>query len=179
MRFHKKNQIPKQLKDWVRRSDLSFSHTCCTTVWLRDRQNYAISVKGHELDFIFHRNGCVRSYENDAPWGKPVRSDLPMPRTYRQFCDLVGIHLPDPNSSNIIMMITPGMKPIPDTLKTRVFCEDSIVVNNDLYLPAIRGEVTHISGKTEDIRAYIRQFDGVWTTDNPMFGEWKLKSLKG
>ncbi len=78
---------------------------------------------------------------------------------------------------NIYILLTEAMKPVPESIKHNIFGKETIVNIETGDLLAI-GESAYIEGTEEDVIKWLVQFDGLWITDCPQTGPWKLVHIK-
>jgi len=77
----------------------------------------------------------------------------------------------------LIVLIEPQHPPVPPAVACEVFGDETIVNLNDGKLVA-HGQAACLTGTEEDIRAWVESAGGsVWTSTNPMLGDWVRKTL--
>lgn len=79
------------------------------------------------------------------------------------------------NEMQLIILVTPEMKPIPAGMNAHRFGPESVIDDNNRI---IDGESYHISATKEVIKAWLSKFDGFWISNNPMLGNWNLMHVK-
>ena len=78
---------------------------------------------------------------------------------------------------NLIMLVEPNHRPIPsDITVVQDFGRESII-GDDGDLLAV-GDAVYMQGDTGNFAKWLKQFDGVWTTNNPMAGKWNVVHVK-
>ena len=74
------------------------------------------------------------------------------------------------NQVEVIFLLEACFPQIPQTIDYFVFGREYIVAEKS----GVEGQSVYAIGKLEDIKAYFKSCGGVvWTTTNPMFGQWK------
>lgn len=66
----------------------------------------------------------------------------------------------------------------PEGIKIIETFGDESIVNPDNGNIIEQGVVTLIEADSETIRQWLGNVDGVWISDNPMWGKWKVVHIK-
>lgn len=89
-------------------------------------------------------------------------------------CHSVAAQPPTPSKPvdlhQLIVLLSPAMNRVmPRSLVVlRNFGPESVHTPHRLY----HGNVVMLEGPTDDMQTWVRMFDGVWTSNNPVFGSW-------
>ena len=82
-------------------------------------------------------------------------------------------------TSTIIVLIEPNMLPVPDTISVvQEFGSETIRYEEQNKQRFSRGTVAVVSGAAEDLRLWLKQYRGVWTTNSPLLGTWQFKFVE-
>jgi hypothetical protein len=76
----------------------------------------------------------------------------------------------------ICILLEDKMKPIPPEVDCTIFGDERIVDGDGNILAW--GDSASISGDSDIIAEWLKPFDGIWTSNNPMMGDWKIVHVK-
>lgn len=76
---------------------------------------------------------------------------------------------------DIIMLLQPQHYPIPEGIEVLVYGNESVIDENRTWH---HGQSAHLSGDRKVIANWLRPFDGVWVSENPMLGGWHVVHVK-
>lgn len=75
---------------------------------------------------------------------------------------------------NLVVLVEDGMEMPPSTLIACKYGPESIIDDNNL----VDGTSVHLQGSVSEIQDWIRRVGGaVWTSSNPMLGQWEKNQL--
>lgn len=78
--------------------------------------------------------------------------------------------------THLIILREPRFPEVPSTITEQVFGSEAIVDAKGHVLAS--GESVLLQGEDEDIKKYLHPLGKIWSSDNPMAGQWQEMSVK-
>lgn len=75
----------------------------------------------------------------------------------------------------LIMLLQEQHKPIPPEIESQIFGRECILPEEG---EPIVGKSVYLSGPKEVFIDWLKNFDGIWISNNPMMGAWRVVHIK-
>lgn len=85
----------------------------------------------------------------------------------------------------MIILVENGMNPVPENLNVvqnygdeRLFVDPPKHIHELANTKVVTGQAMLITGEPEAFQEWLKPFPGVWISNNPMMGDWRVVHVK-